>query len=100
MKIDFYKNFSLMDIKGALYAVLGKRKLGAPSYEFTSENRGSRQRFRCELTVEGLPYVGLGNSTNKKDAQANAARDFGNFLVREGLINSSELPNISVSLKN
>lgn len=87
-----------MDIKSALYAALGKRKIGAPVYEFHNENRGGRQRFRCELRVEGHDYVGLGNSTNKKDAQANAARDYGSYLIREGYINASELPNISVSL--
>jgi hypothetical protein len=40
--------------------------------------------------------VGFGNSTSKKDAQANAARDFGAFLVREGMIDVSELPSLSV----
>lgn len=86
-----------MDIKNALYAVLGKRKLGTPMYEFHTENRGGRQRFRCELRVPGINYVGMGNSTNKKDAQTNSARDFASFLIRENLINANEVPPVGVS---
>uniref|UniRef100_A0A914BXK5 DRBM domain-containing protein n=1 Tax=Acrobeloides nanus TaxID=290746 RepID=A0A914BXK5_9BILA len=82
----------MADIKAALYAVLGRRKLGNPNYEVRPENRGGKQRFRCELRVPGINYAGLGNSTNKKDAMTNAARDFGQYLVREGVINASELP--------
>lgn len=51
-----------------------------------------RQRFLCELRVSDLPYVGAGNSTNKKDAERNAARDFVNFLVRTGRVNASDIP--------
>lgn len=51
-----------------------------------------RQRFLCEVRVSGEPYVGAGNSTNKKDAERNAARDFINFLVRTGKLNTSEVP--------
>lgn len=36
--------------------------------------------------------MGAGNSTNKKDAEKNAARDFVNFLVRTGKIDTSEIP--------
>lgn len=42
--------------------------------------------------MNGIPYVGAGNSTNKKDAEKNAARDFVNFLVRTGEINANEVP--------
>ncbi len=42
--------------------------------------------------MQGFNYVGMGNSTNKKDASINAARDFLMFLVRTGELNSSELP--------
>ncbi len=45
-----------------------------------------RQRFLCELRVPGFDYVAAGNSTVKKDAQTNAARDFVAFLVRQGLM--------------
>lgn len=39
-----------------------------------------------------MPYVGAGNSTNKKDAEKNAARDYVNFLVRTGKLNANEIP--------
>lgn len=48
--------------------------------------------FRCQLNVDGFVYTGMGNSTNKKDAQTNAARDFCNFLVRQGEMNAEEVP--------
>nr|CAD7414747.1 unnamed protein product [Timema poppensis] len=51
-----------------------------------------RQRFLCELRVEGFDYVGAGNSTSKKDAQFNASRDFVQYLVRQGLVKASDLP--------
>ncbi|KAL3097315.1 hypothetical protein niasHT_023534 [Heterodera trifolii] len=86
----------MSDIKQSLYAVLGKRKLGTPNYNIKPENRGGKPRFICQLTVAGLNYVGLGNSTSKKDAQSNAARDFSQFLVREGLINASEVPQLQL----
>ena len=49
-----------------------------------------------QLRVEGFPYVGIGNSLKKKDAQTNAARDFARYLVREGYLKESEVPSISV----
>lgn len=51
-----------------------------------------RLRFLCEVRVNGIPYVGAGNSTNKKDAEKNAARDFVNFLVRTGQMNANDVP--------
>lgn len=39
-----------------------------------------------------MAYVGAGNSTNKKDAERNAARDFVNYLVRAGQISQSDVP--------
>lgn len=55
-----------------------------------------RQRFLCEVRVPGYNYVGVGNSTNKKDAQANAARDFVQFLVRQGDVTPGEVPEFQV----
>lgn len=52
-----------------------------------------RQRFLCELRVEGFSYAGAGNSTTKKEAQANACKDFINYLVRSGDIPASDVPN-------
>lgn len=46
----------------------------------------------CEVRVEGYNYIGMGNSTNKKDAQSNAARDFVNYLVRINEVKSEEVP--------
>ncbi|XP_064520167.1 ATP-dependent RNA helicase A isoform X5 [Pseudopipra pipra] len=44
------------------------------------------------VRVEGFNYVGMGNSTNKKDAQSNAARDFINYLVRVNEMKKDEVP--------
>ncbi|CAN7994332.1 unnamed protein product, partial [Ixodes hexagonus] len=77
--------------KTFLYAWCGKNKV-TPQYEFKNAGPRHRQRFLCEVRVEGYDYVGAGNSTNKKDAQTNAARDFLQYLVRNGLISQSEVP--------
>lgn len=37
--------------------------------------------------------MGAGNSTNKKDAEKNASKDFVSFLVRAGKIPESSVPN-------
>lgn len=52
----------------------------------------NRQRFLCEVRVPSLTYVGAGNSTNKKDAEKNAAKDFVNFLVRSGKVPENDVP--------
>ncbi|CAN8020629.1 unnamed protein product [Ixodes persulcatus] len=77
--------------KTFLYAWCGKNKV-TPQYEFKNTGPRHRQRFLCEVRVEGYDYVGAGNSTNKKDAQTNAARDFLQYLVRNGLISQGEVP--------
>jgi ATP-dependent RNA helicase A len=82
------------DIKTTLYALLGKKKLGCPTYDCKEERRGKITRFKCELRVPNMNYVGLGCSTNKKNAMSNAARDFGMFMIREHLCVASELPNL------
>lgn len=43
--------------------------------------------------MDGFNYVAVGNSTNKKDAQMNAARDFIQFLIREDKVAPNEVPN-------
>ncbi len=45
--------------------------------------------------MDGYSYVGAGVSTSKKDAQANAARDFIQFLVRQGEMNDTEAPDLN-----
>lgn len=51
-----------------------------------------RQRFLCEVRVPTFDYVGAGNSTNKKDAQSNASKDFINYLVRMAHVKAEEVP--------
>lgn len=49
-------------------------------------------RFICEVSVTGHNYVGVGNSTNKKDAQGNASKDFLSYLMRQGFVTADSLP--------
>lgn len=42
--------------------------------------------------MPGFNYVGAGNSTVKKDAEKNAAKDFVSFLVRNGNVNAADVP--------
>ncbi|XP_030352113.1 ATP-dependent RNA helicase A isoform X4 [Strigops habroptila] len=79
------------DVKNYLYAWCGKRRV-TPAYEIRASGGRSRQTFLCEVRVEGFNYVGMGNSTNKKDAQTNAARDFVNYLVRVNEMKKEEIP--------
>lgn len=44
-----------------------------------------------QVKVPTYGYVGIGISTNKRDAATNAARDFINFLIREGRVDPSSL---------
>lgn len=90
-------NFIMGDIKQFLYAWCGKQKL-TPIYEFSSAGPKHRPRFKCEVRIESYDYIGVGNSTNKKDAQANAARDFVQFLVRQGSVQQSEVPLLTVGM--
>ena len=70
------------------FSILGKAQNVVPTYEIRPTGPQHRQRFLCELRVPGFEYVAVGNSTSKKDAQTNAARDFVAFLVRQGMIQS------------
>ncbi|CAL8111451.1 unnamed protein product [Orchesella dallaii] len=79
------------EAKTFLYAWLGKQKL-VPNYNIRAAGMKQKQRFICELNVESYPYVGCGNSTSKKDAQTNAAKDFLQFLIRTGKLNNAEIP--------
>ncbi|XP_037079476.1 ATP-dependent RNA helicase A-like [Pollicipes pollicipes] len=56
-----------------------------------------RQRFLCELRVHNYTYTAVGNSTSKKDAQTNAAKDFIQYLVRTGEVNPTEVPSEKVA---
>uniref|UniRef100_A0A8D8F423 RNA helicase n=1 Tax=Culex pipiens TaxID=7175 RepID=A0A8D8F423_CULPI len=63
-----------------------------PNFNVRPTGPKNRQRFLCEVRVPNVAYVGAGNSTNKKDAERNAARDFVNYLVRAGQISQSDVP--------
>lgn len=52
--------------------------------------------YSLQVRVDSFNYIGMGNSTNKKDAQTNAARDFVNYLVRIGEMNAAEVPALGV----
>lgn len=80
-----------MDIKSYFHAWCNK--LGkTPVFDVRAVGLKNRQRFLCELKVEGYAYTGCGNSSNKKDAQFNAARDFVQYLVRQNIVEASEVP--------
>lgn len=53
-----------------------------------------------QVRVDTYNYIGMGNSTNKKDAQTNAARDFVNYLVRIGEMSAAEVPAHGVRTQN
>ncbi|XP_056911803.1 ATP-dependent RNA helicase A isoform X2 [Takifugu flavidus] len=86
----------MADVKNFLYAWCGKKKL-TPNYDIRAAGNKNRQKFLCEVQVSGYSYIGMGNSTNKKDAQTNAARDFVNFLVRTGEMNATDVPTVPVN---
>ncbi|KAM8849935.1 ATP-dependent RNA helicase A isoform 2-T7 [Spinachia spinachia] len=85
----------MADIKNFLYAWCGKKKL-TPSYDIRAAGNKNRQKFMCEVRLDSYNYIGMGNSTNKKDAQTNAARDFVNYLVRLGEMSAAEVPALGV----
>ncbi|XP_056600309.1 ATP-dependent RNA helicase A [Triplophysa dalaica] len=87
----------MADIKNFLYVWCGKKKM-TPNYDIRAAGNKNRQKFMCEVRVEGYSYIGMGNSTSKKDAQTNAARDFVNYLVRTKEIHPSEVPSLGVSV--
>ena len=80
------------DIKQFLYSWLGKQKK-TPNYEVTqATGKNNKTRFKSEVRVDGFAYIGIGNSTSKKDSQSNAALDFCQFLVRSGMLNQKDIP--------
>lgn len=81
----------MCDIKSFLHQFCQKQKVD-PVFEVRPTGPKHRQRFLCEVRVEGYNYVGAGNSTTKKDAQSNAAKDFVSFLVRQGFVSAKEVP--------
>ena len=53
-----------------------------------------RQKFSAIFSrfTQGYDYTACGNSTSKKDSQANAAKDFINYLLRQGVMLPNEVP--------
>ncbi|KAK7867141.1 hypothetical protein R5R35_005856 [Gryllus longicercus] len=81
----------MADIKSFFHQWCTKQKV-TPQFDVRPTGPKHRQRFLCEVRVDGFDYVGAGNSTNKKDAQSNAARDFVQYLVRQALVNANDVP--------
>ncbi|XP_022167135.1 dosage compensation regulator [Myzus persicae] len=63
-----------------------------PQFEIKQAGTKFNIRFICEVTVSGHNYVGVGNSTSKKDAQGNASKDYLLYLTRQGLVSADSLP--------
>ncbi|KAL7735496.1 hypothetical protein ACLKA6_010532 [Drosophila palustris] len=80
-----------MDIKSFLFSYCAKNQT-EPRFEVRPTGPKHRQRFLCEVRVDPSTYVAVGNSTNKKDAEKNASRDYVNYLVREGKLNPKDVP--------
>ncbi|KOB78142.1 MLE protein [Operophtera brumata] len=80
-----------MDPKSFLTSWCAKKST-VPQFDVRATGPKHRQRFLCEVRVEGISYAGAGNSTTKKDAQFNACKDFVNYLVRSGDLNATEVP--------
>uniref|UniRef100_A0A023F369 RNA helicase n=2 Tax=Triatoma infestans TaxID=30076 RepID=A0A023F369_TRIIF len=68
------------------------KKGAEPTFDVRPTGPKHRQRFLCEVRVSGFAYVGAGNSTTKKDAQFNAAKDFVQYLVRQNIVNPKDVP--------
>jgi len=45
-----------------------------------------------QCRILGLDYVGVGTSTNRKDAHTEAAKNMLEYLVYAGCINANEVP--------
>ena len=50
------------------------------------------ETFLLQCRVDSFDYVACGNSTTKKEAQANAAKDFVQYLVRVGRLAAKDIP--------
>ncbi|KAH8277710.1 hypothetical protein KR018_003980 [Drosophila ironensis] len=85
-----------MDIKSFLFEYCSKSRV-EPKLEVRQTGPKNRQRFLCELRVDQNSYIGVGNSTNKKDAEKNACRDFVNYLVRVGKLSAQDVPGDAVA---
>ncbi|KAK0404222.1 hypothetical protein QR680_017348 [Steinernema hermaphroditum] len=87
----------MIDIKSALYALLGRKKMGIPNYDYSP--RSDDGFFSCSLALPGFNYVGRGFATSKKEAATCAAKDFALFLIRTNVFHPSELPESTQAVK-
>ncbi|ETN58280.1 dosage compensation regulator maleless [Anopheles darlingi] len=81
----------MTDMK-SFFMIWCQKNVVEPSFEVRPTGPKHRQRFLCEVRLPGYNYTGVGNSTNKKDSEKNAARDFVHYLVRIGKIAEESLP--------
>lgn len=77
------------EVKGFLFTWAGKQRKVRP--EFTLMPDGP-QRFNYQATIEGVDHIGIGGATNKKEAEAAAARDMLSYLVQNGIIPQNSVP--------
>ncbi|XP_041768072.1 dosage compensation regulator isoform X1 [Anopheles merus] len=80
-----------MDMKSFLLSWCQKNGC-EPAFDVRPLGPKHRQRFLCEVRIPGINYIGVGNSTNKKDSEKNASRDFVNYLVRIGKVPEGSVP--------
>ncbi|RZF44519.1 hypothetical protein LSTR_LSTR002292 [Laodelphax striatellus] len=83
-----------MDVKSFIHQWCTKKNV-IPEFESRSTGPKHRQRFLCELRVEGFNYVGAGNSFNKKDAEKNASKDFIQYLLRQNIISPADVSGVN-----
>ncbi|RZF34724.1 hypothetical protein LSTR_LSTR015147 [Laodelphax striatellus] len=84
-----------MDVKSFIHQWCTKKNV-IPEFESRSTGPKHRQRFLCELRVEGFNYVGAGNSFNKKDAEKNASKDFIQYLLRQNIISPADVSGVRI----
>ncbi|EPY74641.1 ATP-dependent RNA helicase A [Camelus ferus] len=89
-----YGSYRMCCFLSSTYNYLGK-KTNQMLEAFERKDFSSALNY--QVRVEGFNYTGMGNSTNKKDAQSNAARDFVNYLVRINEVKSEEVPAVGVA---
>ncbi|XP_066965316.1 ATP-dependent RNA helicase A protein-like isoform X2 [Macrobrachium rosenbergii] len=81
------------NIKQWLYVYCGKKKIN-PMYSIRNSGPKHCQKFVCEVRIPGYSYVGLGYSTKVKGARENAAKDFVQYLIRQGEVAQDDVPDL------
>ncbi|KAF0756742.1 dosage compensation regulator isoform X2 [Aphis craccivora] len=76
--------------KSFLYEWCAKNNL-EPQFETKQAGTKFNSQFVCEVAISGHNYVGVGNSTNKRDAQENALKDYLLYLTRQGLVSADSI---------